>query len=106
MIHTNHILVHTEIVIPVRFRSADQPKIMNELETFIKFTLDKGGVWFRLEKSDSYSLYKSQDKYLYKHNYYFTPAVYQIFDAEGKRVFASTNYRQAYEHYEYLIGCS
>lgn len=75
---------------------------MTELETFAKFTLDNGGVWYELEESENYSMYKTQDKFMEKHSYYYSLPVYQIFDKQGNRVFASINYRETYEEYKRL----
>jgi len=75
---------------------------MTELEIFSEVTLKHGGEWWRLEESERYSLYGCKTKYMYKHNYYYNPPVYQIFDEKGKRVFASTDYRTAYEKYTNL----
>lgn len=82
----------------------DRVIAMNELETFAKFTLDSGGVWFTLEKSDDYTLFKTQDRYLHKNNYYYDTPIYQIFNADGKRIFAGTDYLQAYNYYKKLMG--
>ena len=77
---------------------------MTELETYAQFALDNGGFWYPLEKSDNYTMTKSQNKYMVKHNYYYDSPVYQIFDAQGKRIFASTNYIATYEKYKRLVG--
>lgn len=75
---------------------------MTCLEIFAKFTLDNGGVWYQLEKSENYSMYKTQSKFMEKHSYYYSSPVYQIFDMQGNRVFASTNYKETYEEYKRL----
>lgn len=74
---------------------------MTDVQAFAKFTLGRGGVWHEIEKSGSYALYKTQDRYMNRNNYVFTTPVYQIFK-DGARVFASTSYREAYEHFRRL----
>lgn len=66
----------------------------SELDIFAEMTLKRGGVWYRLDEKNGYSVYKTQDKYT-EHNYtgYTTP-VYQIYNTDGKRVFASTNFTE------------
>lgn len=77
---------------------------VTELQTFAKFTLENGGEWWLLEHSDNYQLYKTCSKYLYKNNYYLDTTVYQIFNKQGKRVFVSTDYKEAYKHYKTLCN--
>ena len=74
---------------------------MTDLRAFAKFTLDRGGIWHDIEKSGRFSMYKTQDRYMNRNNYVFTTPVYQIFE-DGKRIFASTNYREACEHFRRL----
>lgn len=72
---------------------------MNELETFAKFTLENGGIWHELERTENVELYKTQTRRMNGRNYEYDSPVYQVF-VRGKRVFASTNYRQAYARYK------
>lgn len=72
---------------------------MNELETFAKFTLEHGGIWYELERSENVGLYKTQGRRMIGRNYEYDSPVYQVF-VDGKRVFATMNYRQAYAKYK------
>lgn len=76
---------------------------MTDLEFFADITLKHGGEWWKIEESEDYSLYCSKTKYMIKHNYYYNPTLYQIFDSKGKRVFASTNYRMAYKKFTEMV---
>ena len=74
----------------------------SELEIFAEMTLKRGGVWYRLDEKNGYSVYKTQDKYT-EHNYtgYTTP-VYQIYNTDGERVFASTNFTETMMKFKQL----
>ena len=76
---------------------------MTELEIFAKFTLEHGGIWHELERSENAGLYKTQTRRMNGRNYEYDSPVYQVF-VDGKRVFASTNYRQAYAKYKKIGG--
>lgn len=65
---------------------------MTDLELFAKQTLEQGGEWYKLEDG----LYLSKSKYLVNNNYFYNTPVYQVFNTEGKRLFASTSYDAAY----------
>lgn len=69
---------------------AEQPK--SELELFAKQTLEQGGEWYELEDG----LYESKSKHLVNRNYIYGTPVYQVFNSEGKRVYASISYTLAY----------
>ena len=71
---------------------------MNELEIFSSFTLKQGGVWYELEKYNELGLYKTYSKYTDERNYYNTTPVFQVFK-DGKRMFATTSYKLAYDYY-------
>ena len=73
--------------------------MMSELELFAKQTLEQGGEWFALEKSEAGGLYKAHGKWCDGRNYFNTPPVFQVFDSEGKRKFASESYTLAYQYY-------
>jgi len=75
---------------------------MTELEMFAKQTLEQGGTWFKLEKSENGSLYKTQGRYCDGRNYYNTSSIFQVFDATGKRLFVSESYQNALTYYENL----
>ena len=73
---------------------------MTELEYFAKQTLEQGGEWYKLEgEFCKGGLYVSKTKYLVKNNYYYNSPVYQVFNNEGKRIMATTNYNSAYSYY-------
>lgn len=73
-----------------------------ELEIFAEMTLKCDGVWYRLDEKNDYSVYKTQDKVL-THNYTgYTSPVYQIFNADGKRIHASTNFTETMIKFRHL----
>lgn len=72
---------------------------MTELQIFAEVTLNHGGEWWLLEESESYSLYGCKTKFTVNHQTYYNPPVYQVFNSKGKRIYASTNYREAYNKY-------
>lgn len=74
--------------------------MMTELELFARQTLEQGGEWFLLEQSEAGSLYKTQGKWCDGRNYFNNPPVFQVFDSEGKRIFASESYISAYQFYQ------
>lgn len=74
--------------------------MITELEMFAKQTLEQGGVWFMLEESQKGSLYKTWGRYCDGRNYYNTPPVFQVFNAAGKRLFASESYLNALTYYK------
>ena len=65
-----------------------------ELDIFAEMTLKRGGVWYRLDEKNGFSVYKTQDKYTERNYTGYTAPVYQIFNANGKRVFASTSFTE------------
>ena len=73
--------------------------MMTELELLAKQTLEQGGEWLLLEQSEVGRLYKTQGKWCDGRNYFNTP-VFQVFDSEGKRVFVSESYINAYQFYQ------
>ncbi|MEE3325159.1 MAG: hypothetical protein VZR33_07490 [Methanosphaera sp.] len=75
-------------------------QMMTELEMLAKQTLEQGGEWFLLEQSEAGRLYKTQGKWCDGRNYFNTPSVFQVFDSEGKRVFTSESYINAYQFYQ------
>ena len=75
-------------------------QMKTELELFAKQTLEQGGEWFLLEQSEAGGLYKTQGKWCDGRNYFNTPPVFQVFDSEGKRIFASESYINAYQFYQ------
>ena len=74
----------------------------SELEIFAEMTLKRGGVWYRLDKKNGYSVYKTQDKYTERNYTGYTTPVYQIYNADGKRVFASTSFTETMRKFKYL----
>lgn len=71
-----------------------------ELELFAKTTLEQGGEWFLLEQSEAVSLYESKTKWCYDgRNYFYNYPVFQIFNAKGKRLYATTSYTTACQYY-------
>lgn len=68
---------------------------MRDVELFANDMLSKGGTWFELEKCGAYVLYKTQSIFCDGRNWHGFKPVYQVFDGDGKRVFASTNYNNA-----------
>ena len=74
--------------------------MMTELEMLAKQTLEQGGEWFLLEQSETGRLYKTQEKWYDSRNRFNTLPVFQVFDSEGKRVFTSESYINAYQFYQ------
>ena len=79
---------------------------MTELEIFAKMTIEQGGIWIEIARTEnsSHELYKTQTSYEYQYHIYYNSPVYQIFDRHGKRVFASLNYHEAMNHLMQLGG--
>ena len=75
---------------------------MTEFEIFSEITLKHGGEWWKLEESKNYSLHLCKTKYMVKHVFYYNPPVYQVFNKQGKRIFASTDRKTAYAVYTTL----
>lgn len=74
----------------------------SELDIFAEMTLKRGGVWYKLCEKYGLAIYKAQDKYTeYNYTWYTTP-VYQIFTADGKRIFASTSFTETMEKFNHL----
>lgn len=73
-----------------------------ELEIFAEMTLKRGGVWYRLDEKNGYSVYKTQDKFIERNCTGYTSPVYQIFNADGKRIHASTNFTEAMVKFRHL----
>lgn len=69
---------------------------MTELELFAR----QGGCWYCLENGSRGSLYKTYKQYCDGRNYFNETPVYQVFNSDGKRLFASTNYIEAVRFYE------
>lgn len=76
---------------------AEQPK--TELELFAEQTIKQGGEWHKLEDG----LYKCFGKHMVGNNYVNDTPVYQVFNSEGKRVFASVSYTLAYSYYQNML---
>ena len=74
----------------------------SELEIFAEMTLKRGGVWYRLDEKNGYSVYKTQDKYTERNYTGYTTPVYQIFTVDGKRIFASTSFTEAMEKFRHI----
>lgn len=72
------------------------------LEMYTKMTIKRGGVWYRLDKKNGYSVYKTQDKYTERNYTGYTTPVYQIFNADGERVFASSSFTETMMKFKYL----
>lgn len=72
---------------------------MTELELFAKATLEQGGKWWTLEQRKNICLCMTKSRYLYENNYYYDSAVYQVFK-NGNRIFASTNFFEAFQAYK------
>lgn len=72
-------------------------KKTTDLAEFAKLTNEQGGEWWLLKECGRYSLCMCKEKYLCDNrNYYYTTPVYQIFK-DGARIYASTNYREAWD---------
>lgn len=74
----------------------------SELDIYAEMTLKRGGVWYRLDEKNGYSVYKTQDKYTERNYTGYTTPVYQIFNAYGERVFASTSFTETMMKFKYL----
>lgn len=74
----------------------------SELDIYAEMTLKRGGVWYRLDEKNGFSVYKTQDKYTERNYTGYTAPVYQIFNADGKRVFASTNFTETMMKFRHL----
>lgn len=66
----------------------------SELDIYAEMTLKRGGVWYRLDEKNGYSVYKTQDKYTERNYTGYTAPVYQIYNTDGERAFASTNFTE------------
>lgn len=66
----------------------------SELDIYAEITLKRGGVWYRLDEKNGYSVYKTQDKYTERNYTGYTAPVYQIYNTDGERAFASTNFTE------------
>lgn len=81
-----------------------------KLEMYSKMTMKRGGVWYRLDESvlyrldkkNGYSVYKIQTKYTKIDCRGYTSFVYQIFNADGKIVYQSTNFTETMREFGYL----
>lgn len=70
---------------------------MTDLEIFARHTIEQGGQWYELEPG----LYKSQTwRLIDNRNYFGDVPVYQVFDRNGKRIFASTSFISAFKFWE------
>ena len=74
----------------------------SELKIFSEMTIKRGGIWYLLDEKNGYSLYKTQDKYTERNFTGYTTPVYQIYNADGKRVFASTSFTETIRKFKYL----
>jgi len=74
----------------------------SELDIYAEMTLKRGGVWYRLDEKNGFSVYKTQDKYIERNCTGYTAPVYQIFNADGKRVFASTSFTETMMKFRHL----
>ena len=74
----------------------------SELDIFAEMTLKRGGVWYRLDEKNGFSVYKTQDKYTERNYTGYTTPVYQIFNADGERVFASTIFTETMMKFRHL----
>lgn len=74
----------------------------SELKIFSEMTIKRGGIWYLLDEKNGYSLYKTQDKYTERNYTGYTAPVYQIYNADGKRVFASTSFTETIMKFKYL----
>jgi hypothetical protein len=70
---------------------------MTELQIFAEVTHKHGGEWWELEQGKHYSLHACKTKYMVNGRVFYNPPVYQVFNAAGKRIFASTSYKVAYD---------
>lgn len=65
----------------------------------------KGGInmnmMYRFRKN-GFSVYKTQDKFTERNYTGYTTPVYQIYNADGKRVFASTSFTETMRKFKYL----
>ena len=77
---------------------------MTELQIFAEVTQKHGGEWWELEQGERYSLHACKTKYMVKGRVFYNPPVYQVFSAAGKRVFASTSYKVAYDAWKNKNG--
>ena len=74
----------------------------SELKIFAEMTVKRGGIWYLLDEKNGYSVYKTQDKYTEINYTGYTTPVYQIYNADGKRVFASTSFTETIRKFKYL----
>lgn len=72
---------------------------MTELELFAKDIIEKGGEFYTLETCSRGKLAKTVTHYEVR-NQIFNEVMYQVFNAEGKRVFADVSYNIAYQYYK------
>lgn len=76
---------------------------MTDLETFAKFTLERGGIWHEIEKKGRFAMYKTCDRYEQNNFIWNDIIVYQIFK-DGMRVLATTDYKAAVQSFDRMTG--
>ena len=73
---------------------------MTELEYCAKLTLEKNGIWAKLEQSDAASLHMAKSVYCDGRDYSYSTPVYQVYDAAGNNLFSSTDYIAAVRYFD------
>lgn len=71
---------------------------MTELEIFVKDIIEQGGEFWTLETCTRGKLAKTITHYKVKNDIY-NEVRYQVFNADGKRVFVDVNYYPALTYY-------
>lgn len=72
---------------------------MKEIEIFAKSIIEQGGEFYTLETCSRGKLAKTVTHYEVR-NQIFNDVRYQVFNAEGKRVFVDVSYNLAYQYYK------
>lgn len=81
-----------------------------KLEMFTKMTIKRGGsfqmsadsVWYKINEKNGYSVYKTVNKFNKCKCIIYDFPLYQIYNADGKRVFASTSFTETMEKFNHL----
>ena len=79
------------------------PDEFNELRAYAQMAQEKGDLWVRLEKTDAGCLMKCLRVYSDGRREHYNSPVYQVFTAEGKRVYSSSSYPSALSVYEEMV---
>lgn len=83
-----------------------------KLEMFTKMTIKHGdsfhmfadSVWYKIDEKNGYFVYKTVNKLKKCKCIIYDFPLYQIYNADGKRVFESTSFTETMRKFKYLTG--